>query len=104
MDTEESTSREEIEIPLWLPGMALLAWLVLKLLMNSQTWPWNRKTRCEYSAAHMVPLIYGDTSYGERLHVLLGMVPSNCLGERAQPSPAKRAIWRYQVQRYVYGD
>ena len=57
MDTEESTSREETEIPLWLPSMALLMQPVLELLMNSQTWPRNRKTRCEYSATHTVPLI-----------------------------------------------
>ena len=36
--------------------------------------------------------MYGDTLYGERLHVLSSMVQSNCLGERAPPSLAL-VIW-----------
>ena len=83
MDTEESISRGETEIPLWLPGTALLAWPVLEPLMNSQTWPWNRKTRCEYGTNYTAPLIYGNTPYSKTLHVLSSMVPNNCLWERA---------------------
>ena len=41
-------------------------------------------------------LWYGDTLYGEWLHVLSSMVQSNCLGERAPPSPAL-PIWHYWV-------
>ena len=104
VDTEESTSREETEIPLWLPGTALLAQPALEFQMNSQTWPGNRKTRCEYGTAHTAPLMYGNTSYGERLHVLSSMVPSYCVGERAQPSLARRAIGCYHVWCLVYGD
>ena len=48
----------------------------------------------------MVTLIYGDTLYGERLHVLLSMVLSNCLGERAPPSLVL-SVWCYLVWRFV---
>ena len=37
MDTEESTSLDETEMPPWLHGMALLVWLAHEPLMNSLT-------------------------------------------------------------------
>ena len=80
--------------------MALLVCPALGHKMISQTWPRNRKTWCEYSTDYAALLTYGDTLYGKRLHVLSSMVQSNCLGERAPPSPAF-VILHCWVRRFV---
>ena len=44
--------------------------------------------------------MYGNTLYGERLHVLLSIVQSNCLGERA-PASLALVIWHHWVWRFA---
>ena len=54
----------------------------------------EQKNLCEYGTDYVVLLMYGDTLYSKRLHVLSSMMQSNCLGERAPPSLAL-PIWHY---------
>ena len=52
-----NSSRKRTKSSLWLPGMVLLVCQALGHQTNSQTWPQNRKTLCEYSADYAVPLM-----------------------------------------------
>ena len=94
-----NSSRKGTKSTQWPLGMALLVHPALGHRMISRTWPWNRKIYCENSADHAALQMYGNTLYGKRLHVLLSMVQSNCLGERAPPSLA--LVIRCWVQRFV---